>query len=244
MWTSGSGPGADLFPRYSADLAIVVTPPRNLRMTRRRRYRLSTSRSTSTVRSTCWREPQYFAQMHALSLLTPTRSNGNAPVLQEIDAQHPLDPDRRAAIARLRIKRLDPCAQRRPRHNALHLGKKRCPPRRLGVALKPHCRQPQLLHPPTCATIHPTKHYFTFIAAGFCRGSLSGRLACSTDLLSVYEGVSGNCMTGIHDSPHAHRRPRHLQIEPRGLRRHAPTRGLTAVNCRRLSDTEFTTRRI
>jgi hypothetical protein len=31
----------------------------------------------------------------------------------------------------------------------VHLGKKRGPPRRLGVALKPHCRQRQLLHPPT-----------------------------------------------------------------------------------------------
>jgi hypothetical protein len=53
------------------------------------------------------------------------------PVLQEIDAQHPLDPDRRAAIARLRIDRFDQLSQRRPRYNALHLGKKRCPPRRL-----------------------------------------------------------------------------------------------------------------
>src|SRR5438105_7052168 len=71
------------------------------------------------------------------------------PLLQEIDPQHPLDPDRRAAIARLGIEWLDQRAQRRPRHNALHLGKKRCPPRRLGVALKPHRRQRQLLHPPT-----------------------------------------------------------------------------------------------
>ena len=42
-------------------------------------------------------------------------------------------------------------AQRRPRHHALHLGKKRCPPRRLGVALKSHGRQRQLLHSPTHA---------------------------------------------------------------------------------------------
>jgi hypothetical protein len=34
------------------------------------------------------------------------------PLLQKIDAQHPLDPDRRPAIARLRIERLD---QRAPR---------------------------------------------------------------------------------------------------------------------------------
>jgi len=59
-------------------------------------------------------------------------------VLQEIDAQHPLDPDRRAAIARLRIERLDQRAQRRPRHYALHLGEKCRLPRRLAVALKPY----------------------------------------------------------------------------------------------------------
>src|SRR5215472_7205209 len=102
------------------------------------------------------------------------------PVLHEIDAQHPLDPDRRAAIARLRIDRLDQPAQRRPRHNPLRLGQKRCPPRRLGVPLKPHCRQRQLLHPPNPRPpIHPAKHYTTIIAAGFCRGSLSGPLSQS-----------------------------------------------------------------
>ena len=74
------------------------------------------------------------------------------PLLQEIEAQHPLHPDRRAAIARLGIERLDQRAQRRPRHHPLHLGQKRCPPRRLGVALKTHCRQRQLLHPPTLRT--------------------------------------------------------------------------------------------
>jgi hypothetical protein len=35
-------------------------------------------------------------------------------VLQQINAQHPLDADRRAAIARLRIERLDQRAQRAP----------------------------------------------------------------------------------------------------------------------------------
>src|SRR5262245_28373618 len=40
------------------------------------------------------------------------------PLLQEIDAQHPLDTDRRTTIARFGIKRFDQRAQRRPRHNA------------------------------------------------------------------------------------------------------------------------------
>ena len=70
------------------------------------------------------------------------------PLLQEVDAQHPLDPNRRAAIARLGIDRLDQPAQRRPRNHPPHLGQKRRPPRRLGVPLKPGRRQRQLLHPP------------------------------------------------------------------------------------------------
>src|SRR6516165_5573027 len=77
------------------------------------------------------------------------------PVLQEIDAQHPLDPDWWAAIARLRIERFDQRAQRRPRHNPLHLGQKHCPPRRLGVALKPRHRQCQLLHSPKPMRTNP-----------------------------------------------------------------------------------------
>src|SRR6478735_9394773 len=83
------------------------------------------------------------------------------PLLQEINTQHPLDPDRRAAIARLRIERLDQRAQRRPRHHPLHLGKKRGPPRRLGVALKPHCRQRQLLHPPTQCSNPPRQTLYS-----------------------------------------------------------------------------------
>jgi hypothetical protein len=74
---------------------------------------------------------------------------------------------RSAAIAWLRIERLDQRTQRRPGHNPLHLGKKRCTLRRLGVAFKPHCRQRQLLHPPTLRTNPPIRHYTTITAAGF-----------------------------------------------------------------------------
>src|SRR5205823_1182664 len=60
---------------------------------------------------------------------------------------------------------------------------KPCPPRRLGVALKPHCRQRQLLHPPRPnAAIHPARHY-TITAAGFCRGSLVSRLPFVREIL-------------------------------------------------------------
>jgi transposase, IS5 family len=57
-------------------------------------------------------------------LSEPVRVRQIEPLLQEIEAQHPLDPDRRAAIARLGIERRDQRAQRRPGHNPLHLGKK------------------------------------------------------------------------------------------------------------------------
>src|SRR4029077_5105425 len=79
--------------------------------------------------------------------------------------------------ARLGIEWLYQRASRRPRHNPLHLGKKHRPPCCLGVALKPHCRQRQLLHPPNLPN-HPPhpKHYTTIIAAGFCRGSLNETL--------------------------------------------------------------------
>src|SRR5262249_55169201 len=49
------------------------------------------------------------------------------PLLQKVYSQHPLDPDWRTAVARLRIERLDQPTQRRPRHDPLHLGQKRWP---------------------------------------------------------------------------------------------------------------------
>src|SRR5262249_30266905 len=59
------------------------------------------------------------------------------------------------------------------RHYPLHLGQKRCPPRRLGVALKSRGRQRQLLHPPTLRANPHRRHYTTITAAAFCRGSLA-----------------------------------------------------------------------
>jgi hydrogenase expression/formation protein HypC len=41
-----------------------------------------------------------------------------------------------------------------------------------------YCKQKslgQLLHPQPYAPIHPTQHYTTITATGFCRGSLDGR---------------------------------------------------------------------
>ena len=73
-------------------------------------------------------------------------------VLQETDAEHPLDPDRRAAVAGLWVEWLDQPAQHRLRHHALHPGQKLRPPRRIRVALKPHHRRCRLFHPPTPPT--------------------------------------------------------------------------------------------
>jgi hypothetical protein len=87
------------------------------------------------------------------------------PVLQKVDPQHPLEAAWRAAIARLGVIGLDQGAQRRLRHDALHLGQKRPQPRGPGIALKPcHC-QSQLPHSPSlCAPIHPSAHYTSQMA--------------------------------------------------------------------------------
>ena len=58
------------------------------------------------------------------------------PVLQKVDAQHALQPDRRPAVARLRVVRLDHRAQRFPRHDPVHRLQKLIAPRRLAVLLE------------------------------------------------------------------------------------------------------------
>src|SRR4029079_14883563 len=68
------------------------------------------------------------------------------PLLQEVDAQRPFQPDRRPAVARLRIERLDQCATLAPRHYPPHLSQERRASRRLGVSVKAGCRQRHLLH--------------------------------------------------------------------------------------------------
>src|SRR5271167_3600534 len=51
------------------------------------------------------------------------------PLLQKVDPQHPLQPDRRPAALALRVERLQTLDQPRPRHHLLHLGQKLVPPR-------------------------------------------------------------------------------------------------------------------
>jgi hypothetical protein len=68
------------------------------------------------------------------------------PLLQKINLQHPLHPDRRAAITRLGIDRFDQPAQRRPRNHPFYLSQKHRPPRRLAVQFKPSRGQRHLLH--------------------------------------------------------------------------------------------------
>jgi hypothetical protein len=67
-------------------------------------------------------------------------------MVAKIDPKHPLHPDRRTAITRLRINRLDQPARRRPLHHMLHLGQKRRSQRRLAIAIEPCRRQHHLLH--------------------------------------------------------------------------------------------------
>jgi hypothetical protein len=78
-------------------------------------------------------------------------------VLEKVDAQHPLQTDRRAAVAGFRIDRFDQPAQAAPRHHALHLRQKRRPARRLAVALEPRRRKRHLLHRrKPCGAIRPS----------------------------------------------------------------------------------------
>jgi hypothetical protein len=61
-----------------------------------------------------------------------------------------------------------------PTPNARHsylLRPPSCPPRPrcLGVALKPHCSQRQLVHPPTLRSNPPHRPLYHITAAGFCR---------------------------------------------------------------------------
>ena len=58
------------------------------------------------------------------------------PVLQEVDAQHPLQPHRWATVTRLGIIGLNQCTKLIPRNHLVHLGQKLLPARRLAVALK------------------------------------------------------------------------------------------------------------
>src|SRR5262247_1444029 len=152
----------------------------------------------------------------ATDLKSPRRIRQIEPLLQEIDTQHALDPDRRAAIARLRIERLDQPAQRRPRHDALHLGKKCRPPRRLGVSFKPHCRQRQLLHPPDPMqqSIPPALYHVT--AAGFCRGSLAWTTEDCAILLQAMAGHDPRDPASVSYSPPDYRTA--LQGSVKGLR--------------------------
>jgi Reverse transcriptase (RNA-dependent DNA polymerase) len=73
------------------------------------------------------------------------------PVLQQVNAQHALQTDRRAAVAGLGVVRLDQSDQIGPRHQGLHLGQEGIAPRWLPVLLEARgsirrCSQTHLLH--------------------------------------------------------------------------------------------------
>ena len=57
-------------------------------------------------------------------------------MLQQVNAQHALQADRRAAVAGLGVVRLDQRDQIGPRHQGLHLGQEGIAPRRLAVLLE------------------------------------------------------------------------------------------------------------
>ena len=75
------------------------------------------------------------------------------PLLQKVNAQHPLHAHRRTAVARLRIMRLNQRTQLWPWHHQLHLFQKQRTPRLLRISLKAghhrQCPLSHLLDPPT-----------------------------------------------------------------------------------------------
>ena len=70
------------------------------------------------------------------------------PLLQEVDPQHLLEPQRLPPLPGLRIVRLDQREQLRPRDHGVHLGQEPLPPRHLALLAPRDARErPLLTHP-------------------------------------------------------------------------------------------------
>ncbi len=70
------------------------------------------------------------------------------PLLQKVDPERPLEPNRRAAMFALRIMRLDERDLLRPRHNQVHLRQELATPSKTLKPLKlRHYCKAVLLHP-------------------------------------------------------------------------------------------------
>jgi hypothetical protein len=67
-------------------------------------------------------------------------------MLQQVQPQHPFQPDRRTPVARLGVERLNHGAELTPRHHLLHFGQKRRPTGQLAMLLEAGRRQGQLPH--------------------------------------------------------------------------------------------------
>ena len=75
-----------------------------------------------------------------------TRAREVNPMLQEVDAQHPLQTNQWTSMTRPGIERFNLLTQPTPRHLLVHLGKKLFPMRRLAVTLKVISRKGLLSH--------------------------------------------------------------------------------------------------
>jgi hypothetical protein len=82
------------------------------------------------------------------------------PLLQKVDAQHPLQPDRRAAALALRIERPQSLDQPRPRHHLLHLGQKLVAPRLLFLACVFRLRKAALPLHRSRAPVPPDRQFY------------------------------------------------------------------------------------
>src|SRR3954447_22772934 len=86
------------------------------------------SSNSARVRSCCSSQWRKFSTVVASGTVATDRS---MPLLQKVDPQHPLQPNRRSAPLALRIERPQTIDQPPPRHHLLHLGQKTVPPRLL-----------------------------------------------------------------------------------------------------------------
>src|SRR4051794_35724709 len=114
------------------------------------------------------------------------------PLLQKVDPQHPLQPNRRPAAFALRVERPQTFNQPRPWHHFFHLGQKAVPPRllflpgvfRLRKAALPLHRSPQ----PTgrfYRSEHTSRGPFFSVSLAACLDTIAFALARNDSFLSI-----------------------------------------------------------
>ena len=106
------------------------------------------------------------------------------PLLQKVDPQHPLQPDRRPAAFAFRVERSQTFYQPRPRHDLLHLGQKPVAPRLLLLAGVFRLRKaPLKLHRPALSPTHRQSLPHTDPQPGYFFGVSLGSVEIQRELM-------------------------------------------------------------